>query len=382
MTYQIPKLPLPFELETKPVLEQLERANKQLAELKELAQRIPDESLFINTLSLQESKQNQVDANIVTTQDFLFKSDLGVSSIIEPEPTNEIDYYRKALLLGFQLVRKHNLITNNTISQIQMLLLGNDAGFRKVLGTELKDDDGAGGVVYTPPQYSWDIQDMMSDLEKYTNDASEDTTLDPLIKMAVIHHQFESIHPFLNGNGRTGRIISVLFLVTHDLLEFPILHLNRYVTRNKQVYYQKLQAVRDAHNNEEQWQMQWQEWVLFMLRGVEEISYETNILLKRILILMSEFEKELCALFWPQYHQCLLDALFYHPYITFELIKNAIHVSCINPTTYLDTIVGAGLLNTATNGHSNYYVNSRLVDTIKNLQNKPSEKKNNEENSL
>ena len=249
MAYQIPQLPLPFELETKPVLEQLERANKQLAELKELVHLIPDESLLINTLSLQESKQNQVVANIVTTQDFLFKSDLSVSHIIEPEPTKEIDYYRKALLLGFQLVQKHNLITNNTILQIQMLLLGNNAGFRKVLGTELKDDDGAGGVVYTPPQYSWDIQNMMSDLEKYTNDPSEDTTLDPLIKMAVIHHQFESIHPFLNGNGRTGRIISVLFLVTHDLLEFPVLHLNRYVARNKQVYYQKLQAVRDSQNN-------------------------------------------------------------------------------------------------------------------------------------
>ena len=128
--------------------------------------------------------------------------------------------------------------------------------------------------------------------------------------------------------------------------------------------------------------MQWQEWILFMLCGVEEISYETNILLKRILTLMSEFKKILCALFGPQYHQCLLNALFYHPYITSELIEKAIHDSCINTTTYLETIVGAGLLNTATNGQSNYYVNLRLVDIIKNLQDELSENKNNVENSL
>ncbi len=364
MNYQIPKLPLPIELETKPVLKQLNQANRQLAELKGLVQTI-NESLLINTLALQEAKDSSEVENIVTTHDDLYKSDLEVADFVNSAATKEVMKYREAILKGFAFVRENRLVTCSIIKQVQEVLVGNAAGFRKVPGTALKDANGV--TIYTPPQDARDIERYMEELEQYINSPDADD-LDPLVKMAVVHHQFESIHPFYDGNGRTGRILSILFLVSQDLLNLPILYLSRFITHNKTEYYQRIQAVRDSQGNA----AQWQEWILFMLRGIEETSRDTIVLIRRILNLMTEYEDELSKLFGKQYHQELLNNLFYHPYTKIEFVQKALNnVTRKTASGYLETIVDAGLFEKVKIGRSNYYINTKLVSILQNPQGKP-----------
>jgi Fic family protein len=273
--YKIPILPLSVDVETKEILKQLNKANRQLAELKGIAQTIPNESILINSLTLQEAKDSSAVENIVTTHDELYKADLDVENYIMSASTKEVLNYRQAIQTGFSLVRKNKLLTNNILKQIQEVLEGNKAGFRTVPGTTLKD--GSGNVVYTPPQDSAEVKEMMANLEQFIN--NEDLTdLDPLIKVVIIHHQFESIHPFYDGNGRTGRILVILYLVTNDLLDLPILYLSRYITHNKSEYYRLLQAIRENKKNEKDWQ----NWVLFVLKGIEETAKDTILLVKGI----------------------------------------------------------------------------------------------------
>ena len=361
MAYQIPKLPLPFELETKPVLKQLNLANKQLAELKGLVQTIPNQSILLNTLAMQEAKDSSEVENIVTTHDDLYKSDLNMADFVNSAATKEVMKYREAILTGFDSVLETRILTNNIIKQVQKVLVGNEAGFRKVPGTALKDGNGV--TIYTPPQDARDIERYMTELEQYINSPDADD-LDPLVKMAVVHHQFESIHPFYDGNGRTGRILSILFLVSQDLLNLPILYLSRFITHNKNEYYQRIQAVRDSRDNA----AHWQDWILFMLRGIEETSRDTIVLVRRILFLMVQYEQILRPLFGKQYHQELLNNLFYHPYTKIEFMEQAMNVTRKTAARYLDTILQAGLLEKLKIGRSNYYINSKLVDILQEPQ--------------
>lgn len=234
--YSIPFLPLSYDLETKAILKQLNNANRRLAELKGVAMTIPNENILVSTLTLQEAKDSSEVENIVTTQDDLYKnaselySDYAINAA-----TKEVLNYREALQHGFRLVKEKGVLTSSVIREIQKLLEHNSAGFRSIPGTTLKSSDGK--TVYTPPQDRTEILNYMDNLETFINndDISE---LDPLIKLAIIHHQFESIHPFYDGNGRTGRIICVLFLVLTGRLDLPILYLSRYITHNKKKYYE------------------------------------------------------------------------------------------------------------------------------------------------
>ena len=361
MNYQIPKLPLPIELETKPVLKQLNQANRRLAELKGLVQTI-NESLLINTLALQEAKDSSEVENIITTHDDLYKSDLEVADFVNSAATKEVMKYREAIRKGFAFVRENGLVTCSIIKQVQKVLVGNEAGFRSVPGTSLKTMSGV--TIYTPPQNVLDIERYMEELEQYINSPDADD-LDPLVKMAVIHHQFESIHPFYDGNGRTGRILSILYLVAQDLLNLPILYLSRYITHNKNEYYQRIQAVRDSQGSA----AQWQDWILFILRGIEETSRDTIVLIRRILDLMTEYDVKLSNLFGKQYHQELLNNLFYHPYTKIEFMQKALNnVTRKTATWYLETIDDAGLFEKLKIGRSNYYINTKLVSILQEPQ--------------
>lgn len=217
--YTIPILPLTYDLETIDVLKQLNRSNRKLAELRGVAQTIPNEAILINTLALQEAKDSSEVENIITTQDDLFKADLNMSQNVGRLAEKEVLNYREALLAGFQEVREKGILSLNTIKNIQSHLEHNNAGFRSVPGTALKRNDGV--TVYTPPQDPKEINRLMCNLENFIND-DKLSSLDPLIKMAIIHHQFESIHPFYDGNGRTGRIVLILYLVIADLLDLPV----------------------------------------------------------------------------------------------------------------------------------------------------------------
>ena len=353
--YIIPNLPLPYDLETKAVLKQLNKANKMLAELKGLATTIPNEQILISSLTLQEAKESSEVENIVTTQDDLYRASVSINQELQSAATKEVLNYREALQHGFNLVRKRQLLTNNVIKEIQERLEYNRAGFRTVLGTALKRNDGT--VVYTPPQDANEIAEYMKNLERFINDNSM-CDFDPLVKMAIIHHQFESIHPFYDGNGRTGRIINVLYIVQNRLLDLPILYLSRYITRNKAEYYRLIQAIRDKNSDNAS---EWEEWILFMLRAVEETAFDTINLVKGIGKLMVEYKNILRPLFGKYYKHELLNNLFFHPYTKLEYFQRDMSITRQTASKYLDKIVSTGLLEKIKLGRENYYVNKGLM---------------------
>ena len=361
--YKIKELPFAFDIETKAVLKQLNLSNKKLAELKGVALTIPNENILINTLTLQEARESSAVENIVTTQDDLYKADLNLKDTIISASTKEVLNYRQALQRGFELVRHKKLLTNNIIKEIQQQLECNSAGFRALPGTLLKSSDGR--IVYTPPQDKKEVERLMANLECFINDESL-SPYDPLIKMAIIHHQFESIHPFYDGNGRTGRIICILYLVMNNLLDIPILYLSRYITRNKTEYYRLLQAIR--HNNDIK---QWEEWILFMLKGVEQTAGETIELVKSISALMQQYKQTLRPLFGKQYKHELLNNLFFHPYTKIEFVERDMMVQRKTATKYLEAIVEQGLLEKVKIWKTNYYINTALVELFTNQETQP-----------
>lgn len=362
-SYNIPTLPLPYDLESKEVLKQLNKANMRLAELKGIAATIPNEQILISTLTLQEAKDSSEVENIVTTQDDLYKASVDLHKDFISAATKEVLNYREAIQQGFNMVRTNKILRNNDIKQIQECLEYNHAGFRAVPGTALKRSDGV--VVYTPPQNKATIDTLMQNLEQFINDM-EMCDLDPLIKMAIIHHQFESIHPFYDGNGRTGRIINVLYLVMNDLLDLPILYLSRYITRNKGEYYRLIQAVRDKNTNNAE---EWKQWIIFILKAVEETSTDTIAMVKGISKLMNEYKQVLRPLFGASYKHELLNNLFFHPYTKIDFLQKDMMLSRQTSAKYLDKIVEVGLLTKMKLGRENYYVNDRLMELFLNHSN-------------
>ena len=358
--YQIPNLPLIIDVETKAVLKQLARSNRALAELKGVAGTIPNENILISSLTLQEAKDSSSVENIITTQDDLYRADLAIKDFTISPAAKEVQNYREAIFHGFQLVRQHKLLTNNNIISIQNVLKHTKGGFRVTPGTCLKRDDGM--IIYEPPQHPEDIVRYMGNLEAFIN-TPDLSDLDPLVKMAIIHHQFESIHPFSDGNGRTGRIVNILYLVINDLLDLPILYLSRFITHNKVEYYRLLQAVRDcgADNAKE-----WEEWILFILKGVEETSIETTAMIKAISKMMADYKAVLKPLFGTTYKHELLNNLFFHPYTKIEFVCHDMGVQRKTGAKYLDMIVAAGLLNKIKIGRENYYINERLFELFLN----------------
>ena len=358
-TYNIPTLPLAFDVETKEILKQLSKSRSALAELKGFARVIPNEVILISTLTLQEAKDSSAVENIVTTHDELYKADLNAKDYIVSASTKEVLNYREAIQAGFNLVKEKGLLTNSVLKQIQERLEGNKAGFRTTSGTSLKDVQG--NIIYVPPQDADTINTLMANLERFIND-EEMADLDPLIKTAIIHHQFESIHPFYDGNGRTGRILIILYLVANGLLDLPILYLSRYITHNKGEYYRLLQAIRDNEDNVEDWR----KWILFILKGIEETSLNTIKMIKAIDGLMREYKSVLRPKFGKQYKHELLNNLFFHPYTKIEFIQRDMQVARNTASKYLDMIVETGLVEKMRVGKTNYYFNTKLIDLFLN----------------
>ncbi len=351
-TYVLPTLPPPQLVETAPVLKALTRAHRHLAELKGRAGTIPNQGILIDTLSLQEAKASSEIENIVTTQDELFQVNAFPESAGSPA-AKEVARYRDALHHGFKEQRKlDGLLTNNMIIAMFRILKGIDGGFRETPGTALKND-GTGELVYVPPQDANDIRTLMNALEMYTNQDTTEASLDPLTSMAIIHHQFESIHPFSDGNGRLGRIINVLYLTRCNLLDIPILYLSRFITRTKADYYRLLQSVRDTG--------EWEPWLLYVLRGVEETAIETLRLVNDISQLMMDTKKRLREQHPKLYSQDLLNNLFRYPYTRIEYVQQELGVSRPTATKYLEQLAGSGLVSKQRAGRNSYYINQPLV---------------------
>lgn len=348
-----PLKPLPLEsielFETRAVLKKSAEAHRHLAELKGVAATIPNEGILINTLALQEAKDSSAIENIVTTHDELYKANLFTEARANPA-AKEVQNYSAALKEGFQIVRGQKLIRLHDILAVQQCLESNNAGFRKLPGTELRNSL-TGAVVYTPPQNPAEIEVLMANLVDYINDDSL-CGADPLVKMAIIHHQFESIHPFYDGNGRTGRILNILYLVAKDLLGLPVLYLSRYVIQHKAGYYAQLQQVRETGN--------WEPWLLYMLDGISETAKATISLIQRIKTLMQQYKHQMREQLPKLYRQELLNNLFNHPYTKIEFVMNDLNVSRITATKYLELLVKHGFLAKEKIGRANYYINQPL----------------------
>lgn len=337
----------PARFDTPAILKKLASSSRQLAELKGLAASIPNQGILINTLGLQEAKDSSAIENIVTTHDELFKDDVHPEAFANPA-AKEVLRYRQALRYGYEQVRVTGLLTVNHIVGIQGELERNNAGFRKLPGTALKD--GGGQTVYTPPQDPAEIVALMSGLERFMND-DRMFPVDPLIKMALMHHQFESIHPFYDGNGRTGRILNVLYLVKEGLLEIPVLYLSSHIVQTKADYYRLLQTVRDDDT--------WEDWVLYMLQAVETTARQTVTMVQAIKTALFDYKHRIRD-GYKFYSQDLINNLFMHPYTKIEFVQHDLQVSRLTATKYLEALVAGGFISKQKIGRSNYYVNTAL----------------------
>ncbi|MFT4857066.1 MAG: Fic family protein [Algoriphagus sp.] len=351
MAWNLSPLPYDLDLESKSILKRLPSAHAALAELKGLVYSIPNQEILLNTLAIQEAKDSSAVENIITTHDELYKSDLEFENF--SPAIKEVQNYVSAMKQGFALVENQGLITNQTILKIQETLEGNNAGFRKIPGTALKNTQ-TGETIYLPPQDPGEILDLMSNLERFINEP-ELSDLDPLVKMALIHFQFESIHPFYDGNGRTGRIINLLYLILSGLQKLPILYLSSHIIRNKPDYYRLLQGVRENGD--------WESWLIYMIDGVEKTARETIQLIKDLKVLIAEM-KTLLRDNYKFYSQELLNNLFTHPYTKIEFIVRDLGVSRITAANYLNKLAEDGVLRKERLGTGNYYVNERLYELL------------------
>ncbi len=350
--YILNNLPLKKDIETKIVLKKIVSANRALAELKGAVTSIPNQSILINALSLQEAKDSSEIENIVTTHDELYRATVSDTNV--SNSAKEVQRYKEALYIGFTLIQDNQLLLKKHIVQIQQVLENNNAGIRTQSGTILKNEK-TGEVIYTPPQNHKDIQDLMDNLEQYINTPNMDD-YDYLVKMAVIHYQFESIHPFYDGNGRTGRIINILYLMMNNLLDVPVLYLSSYIINNKSDYYRLLNEVRTKDS--------WEEWILYMLDGIEITSKKSINLIEAINTLMKDIKHTFKNKLPKIYSKDLLELLFKHPYTKISFLANELEVTRKTATSYLRAIEKIGILKSVKIGRDVYFINTQLFDLL------------------
>lgn len=352
MTPFTPKnLPLQKEMETTKVLKKSISANRALARLNGVAKIIPNSAILINSLVLQEAKDSSEIENIITTHDELYRAGLDIASVTNE--AKEVQNYREALLRGFSLVQDNHLLLKKYIVEIQQVLEQNNAGVRRQSGTSLKNAQ-TGEVIFTPPQDYETIQTLLDNLEKYINEPNE---TDDLINMAIIHYQFETIHPFYDGNGRTGRIINILYLILKDLLDIPILYLSRYIITHKADYYRLLQEVRTKDS--------WEEWILYMLDGVEQTSLETVELINGINALMTATQEKISAELPKIYSKDLVEVLFMHPYTKIEFLVEKLNITRQTASKYLNELEKIKILKSVQIKNSKFFINVLLFDMLK-----------------
>jgi Fic family protein len=354
MSEKIKILPLPpsVDCETVAILKQLNKASRALGQLKGEVSKIPNSQILLDTLTLQEAKDSNEIENIVTTDDEMYQAfvDETVASVTAKEALN----YAGAIKLGLGIVKSKGLLTINDIKRIQELISPNHP-IRKIPGTVLKNPRTQ-EVVYTPPQHLDEIILLFQNLELYIND-SDFHSLDSLIKMPIIHFQFESIHPFFDGNGRTGRLLNILYLVQQGLLDIPVLYLSSYIIKNKSDYYRLLQEVRIRNS--------WEEWIVWMLKGVEITAQETIVVVNKIKQLMDEYKRVIRSNF-SFYSHDLINIIFKHPYTKNSFLERELKIHRNTASSYLNALADEGLLRKVKIGKFNYYINIQLLEILKN----------------
>lgn len=339
-----------YNLKTPKILEALNNASRALAELKGFANSIPNQHILINAITINEAKDSSAIENIVTTHDSIYK--VLTESGYKDEAAKEVVDYRSAIWYGYKIIKEKGFINTNILVEIQSMIEHNDAGIRKTPGTNLVNSK-TGEIIYTPPQSEQEIRDLLKNLEDYINDSNE---VDPLVKMALIHYQFESIHPFYDGNGRTGRILNILYLVLNNLLDSPILYLSNYINNTKSEYYRLFNSFREDNNYEE--------WIIYILKGIEETSKNTIELIKLIQNEMNSYREEFMNKLPKIYSDELLDSLFYEVYTRINYIEKRCGVTRQTASTYLNQLAEAGLLEYEKIGREIIYKNVRLINLL------------------
>ena len=348
----LPLLPPSKNIETKAILKKAISAGRALAELKGLGETIPNQAILVNSIILQEAKASSEVENIITTHDALFRAFSAKTSKIDPA-TKEVLRYREALWLGFNALQEQPLLTTNLFIRIVQTIRGNQAGIRNTPGTKIANA-ATGAVVFTPPEGEALIREKLKNLEEYIH---EEDGVDPLIKLALIHHQFEAIHPFTDGNGRTGRILNTLYLLYKGLIDLPVLYLSKYIIEQKSDYYRHLRSVTQDG--------EWEAWILYMLEAVEKTALHTRDKILAIRDLMAEtlqFAKE--NLPARVYSKDLIELLFHQPYTKVQFLVRAGIAERKTAADYLKALERIGTLQIYRMGKENLYLNKKLFDAL------------------
>lgn len=346
----LPPLPPTLEVETPAVLKAAIGANRELARLQGAYTRLPDPTILINLIPLMEAQASSEIENIVTTNDELFKAASGVLETPTPQ-VKEALRYREALRIGYTATRDRPL-TSQTALAVCSQIVGHEARVRDTPGTYI-GNPGNARRIYTPPE-GRDV--LLNHLAAWENFLHADDGLDPLVRMALSHYQFEAIHPFFDGNGRTGRIINILLMIKYGLIELPVLYLSGHIMRHKDAYYNRLNAVtrEDA----------WQPWILFMLAGVESTARWTLDLVDMTDAMRVDVEAEIRAIDKHLPAGDLARLLFAQPYLRINDVVDAGLAQRQTASRWLTDLAERGLISKQRSGRAVVFVNDRLVDTL------------------
>jgi len=358
MSNKLDNLPPKFngsfiDIETKPILREAAKANRKLAELKGYSEIVPNKNILINAITINEAKESSEIENIITTHDELFTA-LSKSDVLLGR-AKEVINYKEALWQGIDLILERGILTTNMIAEVQSIIEKNKAGIRKQGGTKLVNER-TGEVVYAPPETETEIRDLLSNLENYIN---EDDETDTLIKLAVIHYQFESIHPFYDGNGRMGRILNELYLVMKGLLDLPILYLSKYILSTKNEYYKLLNGIHTEGN--------WEEWILYILKGIQETSEKSLKILKQINKLIEDTSDEIRQKHPKIYSKELVEIIFTEFYTRINNVEMGLNVTRKTASNYLNDLAEIGILKIEIRGKDKLFINIKLMDIMRTM---------------
>ncbi len=346
--------PKDVNLETKSVLKQTTAAGRALAELKGAGNLIPNQAVLVRTIGLQEAKLSSEIENIVTTNDELYRAFAGETDRTDPA-TKEVLRYNDALWYGIDEIKNGRPLCTSLFEEIVQVIKQNTAGIRRIPGTKIVNDK-TGTVIYTPPYGENIIRDKLAALEQFIHSADD---IDPLVKMAAVHYQFEAIHPFSDGNGRTGRILNILYLISTGLLDVPVLYLSRYIIENKGEYYEGLRRV-TTHGD-------WENWTLFLLRGIEKTAIATHLRIQKIRALMQETSEKVKSELPRIYRPDLMDVLFAQPYCKISFLEEAGIAKRDAASKYLKRLSDIGVLSPRISvGREAYYLNKPFFDLLTN----------------
>lgn len=348
----LPDLPPRADLETKVIMKKIITASRALSELKGAIKNLPNPFLFIDTVNLQEAQASSAIENIITTQDDLFQATVAEKKIESPA-TKEVLHYKDALWFGFEQIKKKPLLTTNLFIALMRIIKENQSGIRNLPGTQLKNP-ATEKTVYTPPEGENIIRNKLKGLEYFIN---TDDDIDPLVKMALIHYQFEAIHPFFDGNGRTGRIILLLYLKIAGLTDHPSLYLSNYILKNKNEYYTNLRNVTEKNN--------WEAWVLYMLDMIEITSVNSRYRIEKIDTLMKTMGEKIQQQLPKIYTKDLVEVLFRLPYTKRNFLEAAGLGNIKTSGAYLKSLEEKGFLKSITAGKEKLYLNFQLMDILK-----------------